>query len=56
MGHMYKLQSWFPHPEMGGAGFNIILNKKWKEAASQPDHRPIKKGTKKGCFDSSPII
>lgn len=35
MNYMYKLQRWFPHPQMGGAGFNIILNKKWKEAVSQ---------------------
>lgn len=32
---MYKLQRWFPHPQMGGAGFNIILNKEWKDAVSQ---------------------
>lgn len=31
---MYKLQGWCPSQQMGGAGFNIILNEKWKEAVS----------------------
>lgn len=31
---MYRLNGWFPNGNMGGAGFCIILTRKWKEAVS----------------------
>lgn len=34
---MYRLQGWCPNGEMGGAGFNIILTPKWKEAVAKSE-------------------